>query len=607
MTQNLSDREREYIKCASDPLYFLNNYGYVFDAKKQKVLPMTCFEYQEDCIDAYHKYQNNIVLKSRQTGLSAITAGYCAWRLIFRIDQKILIIANDGDGAERFLGTIKQFIFNAPRWMLPGTPEQVLKDDPTNTNNQKKIELYNNSWAKARASSENAGRGESLTMLVLDEAAFIEHINKIWMGAGMALSATQGKCIWISCVPGDTMVFTNKGVKEVSSFVDHNRNGGYEVQPYYVLGKDLIRGGNLFFNNGVHKTKKIFTTSSYLEGTLTHKLWACKNGNYDWYQLKDLDKGDYVAIQYGNEIWGDNDEVSEFKPSKSGYILNKFNPKKITKEIAYLIGLYISEGSVYKKYNDDGEFIGGSVTLTCGDDISQFIENAGLKFSCNDGLHYSIGSKNLIEFLEHIGFDLSKTAKEKIIPERLMEMSRNNIIHMLRGIFDGDGYSRKDRGYIGISMNSKRLIEQIRMLLLNFGVLTDYNEVWTKPTRKVKIKTLNYRISANARYSKVFYKKIGFNFKRKQLNENVLSKYNLNRNNPNDVIPFYKNILIDFINKCGLSRHKLRKSGIRITDKKTEHVSRGLAFQVLDFCREIISDEDKKVFSKAVDNNIKTA
>jgi len=194
-----SDKEKEYIKCASDPLYFLNNYGYVFDARKQRVERMTCFKYQEECIEKFHEFQNNIILKSRQTGLSVISAGYCAWRLIFRTDQKILIIANDGDGAERFLGTIKQFVIRAPSWMLP---DGGTADDPTRTNNQKKIELYNDSWAKARASSENAGRGESLTLLVLDEAAFIEHIVKIGMGAGMALSATQGKCIWLSTPNG---------------------------------------------------------------------------------------------------------------------------------------------------------------------------------------------------------------------------------------------------------------------------------------------------------------------------------------------------------------------------------------------------------------------
>lgn len=185
----------EYLKCAVDPIYFLNNYGYVFDARKQKVTKMTCFEYQEDCVFKYHKNRNNIILKSRQTGLSVITAGYVAWRMMFRKDEKILIIANDGSGAVRFLSTVKQFLDYTPKWLQPKSGERPI-------NNQKQIQLGNGSIATAKASSPEAGRGDSLTLLVLDETAFIDNAETIWMAAGMALSATQGKCIMLSTPNG---------------------------------------------------------------------------------------------------------------------------------------------------------------------------------------------------------------------------------------------------------------------------------------------------------------------------------------------------------------------------------------------------------------------
>lgn len=183
----------ERIKCAKSPVYFFDNYGYVFDATEKKVKRMKCFEYQKQCVDVFHKNQNSIILKSRQTGLSVITAGYVAWRLMFRYDEKILIIANDGAGARRFLATVKQFIENTPVWLQP---------DSIVTNNQTKLEFSNNSWVEAKASSPNAGRGDSLTMLVLDETAFIKDAEAIWMAAGMALSATKGKCIMISTPNG---------------------------------------------------------------------------------------------------------------------------------------------------------------------------------------------------------------------------------------------------------------------------------------------------------------------------------------------------------------------------------------------------------------------
>ena len=192
----LSYYQQEYIKCAQDPIYFLNNYGYVFDTLNNQVGKMTCFPYQENVVRKYHKHKNNIILKSRQTGLSVITAGYVAWRLIFLIDEKILIVANEGVGAIRFLSTVKQFIEYLPNWLAPERPKWT----------EKRIELAvgenSKNFCEARASSPEAGRGESLTMLVLDETAFIKDAESIWMAAGMALSVTGGKCVMLSTPAG---------------------------------------------------------------------------------------------------------------------------------------------------------------------------------------------------------------------------------------------------------------------------------------------------------------------------------------------------------------------------------------------------------------------
>lgn len=203
----------EKYNCIKDPVYFLNNYGYVFDAVKKKIDRMHCFPYQEKCIQDFDEFQNNIVLKSRQTGLSVITAGYAAWRLMFRYDERILVIANDATGAERFLETVKQFIAMTPKWLQP---DQLL------VNNTRRVAFSNGSWMQAKASSPDAGRGDSLTMLILDETAFIKDDQDIWMGAGMALSATKGKCIMISTPNGTGNLYHKTWVQAVNKDNDFN-------------------------------------------------------------------------------------------------------------------------------------------------------------------------------------------------------------------------------------------------------------------------------------------------------------------------------------------------------------------------------------------------
>jgi len=227
---------QERIKCAKSPIYFLNNYGYVFDAIAKSVRKMKCFEYQEKCVDVFHKNQNSIILKSRQTGLSVITAGYVAWRLMFRYDERILIVANDGNGAERFLETVKQFIQNTPNWLQP---EAIL------LNNRRKLVFSNGSWVQAKASSPDAGRGDSLTMLVLDETAFIKDAEAIWMAAGMALSATKGKCIMISTPNGTGNLYHKTWVGSMNKKNDFMPLTVHWTQnPQSSVGLSFIRNVN---------------------------------------------------------------------------------------------------------------------------------------------------------------------------------------------------------------------------------------------------------------------------------------------------------------------------------------------------------------------------
>lgn len=203
----------EYAKCCADPVYFLNNFGYVFDLEKQKVDRLTLYEYQEPILHDFEKYRNNIVLKSRQQGLSVLSAGYAAWKLIFGEDERILVVANDAKGAIRFVESVKIFLDNCPDWMLP---EQRLVD------NQRELKFSNGCQIKAVSSSPQAGRGESLTLLILDEVAFIEHADSIWMGAGMALSVTGGKCIMISTPFGTGTLYHRTWVGAVKKENDFN-------------------------------------------------------------------------------------------------------------------------------------------------------------------------------------------------------------------------------------------------------------------------------------------------------------------------------------------------------------------------------------------------
>ena len=194
----IAEKKGELVKCMLNPQYYLDHYAHAFNAKTQKMSQLECFNYQKKAIKNFDKHMNSIVLKSRQTGFSVITAAYVAWRLLFKSDERIVIIANDFNGAKRLLKTVKDYINNTPDWLLPQTR---VKD------NESWIEFSNNSWVKALACSPQAGRGEALTLLVLDEVAFIENADDIKAGALMAVSQTRGKTIMISTPNGTNNLY----------------------------------------------------------------------------------------------------------------------------------------------------------------------------------------------------------------------------------------------------------------------------------------------------------------------------------------------------------------------------------------------------------------
>ena len=182
--------KEEYVRCASDPIYFLKKYATIQHPTKGRI-PFELYDFQEECIEEFLKHSYNIILKSRQLGLSTLVAGYSMWLMLFGDDRKILVIATKQDVAKNLITKVKTIFNNLPNWLKLETVEL----------NKLSIVLSNGSSIKAESSSAEAGRSESLSLLVLDEAAFIDKIGTIW-GAAQQTLATGGDCIALSTPNG---------------------------------------------------------------------------------------------------------------------------------------------------------------------------------------------------------------------------------------------------------------------------------------------------------------------------------------------------------------------------------------------------------------------
>ena len=180
----------EYKKCAVDPIHFMKKYCMIQHPVRGKI-PFHLFPFQEKTLTQFNGNRFNIVLKSRQTGISTLSAGFALWKMIFNTDFNVLVIATKQDVAKNLVTKVRVMHELLPSWLKGGSMED----------NKLSLRLHNGSQIKAIASSPDAGRSEALSLLIFDEAAFIDDIDEIWVAAQSTLS-TGGSCIALSTPNG---------------------------------------------------------------------------------------------------------------------------------------------------------------------------------------------------------------------------------------------------------------------------------------------------------------------------------------------------------------------------------------------------------------------
>ena len=190
-TVNKQRQIREIVKCGKDPKHFFNKFVKIQHPTKG-LIPFATFDFQDDCIDDFVAHRFNVILKSRQLGISTLSAAYAVWLAIFYKDKNILVIATKLSVAMNFIKKVKVALKGLPPWLV--LPEIT-------SNNKQSVEFSNGSSIKAIPTSEDAGRSEALTLLIVDEAAFVRNFDELWMGLYPTLS-TGGRAIVLSTPNG---------------------------------------------------------------------------------------------------------------------------------------------------------------------------------------------------------------------------------------------------------------------------------------------------------------------------------------------------------------------------------------------------------------------
>jgi hypothetical protein len=161
-------------------------------------IPFHLYPYQENALLDFQENDRTIILKSRQLGISTLIAGYALWMILFQSDKNCLVVAIDQNTSKNLVTKVKVMFDNLPSWLKLKAVES----------NKLSIRLSNGSQIKAVSSTGTSGRSEALSLVIIDEAAFVDGAEDLWASLQQTLS-TGGQGILLS-TPNGTGNFFHK-------------------------------------------------------------------------------------------------------------------------------------------------------------------------------------------------------------------------------------------------------------------------------------------------------------------------------------------------------------------------------------------------------------
>jgi len=183
-----SEEFNDLLRVSSNPFEFAK-FIYIVHPQRGKV-QFDLYPFQKSVLLAFLRNRFNIILKFRQAGVTELIALFCLWFAMYHSNKSIVIISIKEVVAKKVLRKIKFMYRNLPDHLKVQIVNGRTKDLGTHS----EICFANDSIISSIPTTEEAGRSEALSLLVIDEAAIIRWADQIWAAAFPTLS-TGGRCI----------------------------------------------------------------------------------------------------------------------------------------------------------------------------------------------------------------------------------------------------------------------------------------------------------------------------------------------------------------------------------------------------------------------------
>jgi DNA gyrase subunit A len=288
------------------------------------------------------------------------------------------------------------------------------------------------------------------------------------------------------CLTGDALVRTAEGLIPISKLASAEAGAEVAIDIAVRSAGGRTQRAERWFDCGEHPTLRVRTRYGYeLTGTPNHPVLVCLadtsgKPRLAWKTLDTLQVGEYLVIDRGIETQaGTPVDLSPYYPDLSPATRRHTLPTQLDEPLAFLMGALVAEGTLA---DDRIEF-----TCTPGEFADEFVRCWARVFP-NCRLHQwlrppvgfgkrpfwqmQVVSQQVVRLLGNLG--LHGRSAERVVPEAILRAPQAVQAAFLRGLFEGDGcVERSGRSLMRVSLvsASKRLLQQVQVMLLHFGIV----------------------------------------------------------------------------------------------------------------------------------------
>ena len=286
------------------------------------------------------------------------------------------------------------------------------------------------------------------------------------------------------CVTGDTLVVTDQGVVPIEKI----SLGSEDIQARVLSQGGDVNTASKWFDCGEHPTKRVRTRHGYeITGSLNHPLLVCMadergRPSFAWKTIDRIEVGDWLVLDRSERLWPDTPvDLRPYHPTFPDHsrVQHQTLPKTLNESFAWILGALFAEGT-FQSHRVEFTATPGDFADTFCEEWAKVFPTCRLHRRLRKPASYGkipywqtqIVNKRVVTFLRNIG--LKGKSAQRQVPEVILRSPQTVVAAFLQGLFEGDGgVERSGKSLLRVSLcsSSKKLIDQVQMLLLRFGIV----------------------------------------------------------------------------------------------------------------------------------------